>query len=253
MLARFLQSAEGLARRLDRAHGATYFRWPLVADVRLLEHLSNLLRTAAVGRDGVEVCKQAAQAVEQLAAAVKAHDAGDLAPWRSSRDTVRGILAGLRELLIEPEADADVAGGPEAVTATPPGPTPAVADVEPERKGQEGEKVSSGRPQGRPPKAEVEVEPDRGNRADGNKVDAIAEAATRNARKLLRVMLAESATAKSRSWNMAELADHAKLTDGQMRRAMEWLRRRGLYVSHTGQDGGVWLTPLGAEVAGRLK
>lgn len=161
-LARFVQSADHLVRQLDSAAAISSHRWPLVPELRVLElqRLDVRAIAAGYGEDGVRVDELTAGTLEHLEPAVRAHDAGDLDPWRRSREEVRGILAGLRDLLVEPQLDGGVEtraapAGPPTTTATP---APVQANVEGGRKGGKAEKPprrrrpGTGNPNGRPSK-----------------------------------------------------------------------------------------------------
>ena len=160
MLARFVQSADHLVRQLDSAAAISSHRWPLVPELRVLalQRLDVQAIAAGYGEDGVRVDELTAGTLEHLEPAVRAHDAGDLDAWRTSRAEARGILAQLRELLAEPALGAElvVRTAPPAAPALPQAPAgtmPAVqVDVDPGRKGEKAEKGPAG-PRGRPPKA----------------------------------------------------------------------------------------------------
>lgn len=146
MLARFVQSADHLARQLDSAAAISAHRWPLAPELRALEWQGLDVRAIAAGcgEDGVRVDELTAGMLEHLEPAVRAHDAGDLDPWRRSREEVRGIVAVLRESLVEPQLDGEVAT--RAAPAGPP-PTPALSqgNVDRGQKGEKAEKASVSR------------------------------------------------------------------------------------------------------------
>jgi len=156
MLARFVQSAETIVRQLDSAAAISSHRWPLVPELRVLElqRLDVRAIAAGYGEDGVRVDELTAGTLEHLEPAVRAHDAGDLDPWRRSREEVRGIVAGLRDLLVEPQLDGGVEtrAAPAGPPTTTPTPAPVQANVDGGRKGKKGDSDPPG-PRGRPRKA----------------------------------------------------------------------------------------------------
>jgi hypothetical protein len=105
-LRRFVKGTEGVAQRLEFADEFGGDRWPMSGDIVSLRRLLDDLRSAAVyrGRTGASDYRLAAQVVEQLTAVVEAHDAGDLARWRSCRGSVLASVATLRQLC-QPEHD----------------------------------------------------------------------------------------------------------------------------------------------------
>lgn len=76
----------------------------------------------------------------------------------------------------------------------------------------------------------------------------IASRMPHNAKRVLKFLWSEGAT-KPPGFNLKDIAEELHISGGQVRRATDWLRKRGLYESKTGQAGGTWLTPLGAQVA----
>jgi hypothetical protein len=195
---------------------------------RLATGVRELCRTR--GRNGVSTWAMVADLARLVAAAIEATGKGEGEPWLRARDRVRELLDELRVAGPQDEpvdGDHDVAVRSAVVPATP-----------------------SRLTQARPPAIGSDTQAPAGGKGEkGDNVPTLAGKLTRNPRAILRAMMQEGATTMARSWNASELADHARLSCGQMRRAMETLRKHGLYESHRGQDGGVWLTPLGMAVA----
>ena len=170
------------------------------------------------GRPGVSTWVEVDRVARLAAEAVKGHGQGNMKPWTRDRDRIRELLDELR--LAGPQDEPAIDDQNVALRHShASGATPVIGGDD----GNKGEK--------------------------GDKALMLAGKLTRNPRAILRAMMQEGATTMARSWNASELADHARLSGGQMRRAMETLRKHGLYESHRGQDGGVWLTPLGMAVA----
>jgi hypothetical protein len=151
---RFVERIDGIAQRLEFADELGGDQWPMAGDIVSLRRLLCDLRAAAVyrGRTGASDYGLAAQVVEQLTAVVEAHDANDLAPWRSCRGSVLASVATLRQLC-QPEHDDLVVRS--AVPAAPaPRPSPAKTIIQERDRGEKvgtGEKGPAG-PRGRPPK-----------------------------------------------------------------------------------------------------
>jgi hypothetical protein len=83
---------------------------------------------------------------------------------------------------------------------------------------------------------------------EGEKPSEIARRMPHNAKRVLKFLWSEGAT-KRPGFGLKAIEEALEISYGQVRRATDWLRERGLYESGRGQEGGVWLTPLGAQVA----
>ena len=154
----------------------------------------------------------------QLAVAANAYDDGDLDPWRERRDRVRELLGEIISVAPSPVAS-DAVVMRSAAPATP------LVGVERRAAATAGEK---------------------GER--GENPSTIAGALPDNARRVLKFLASEGAISRP-GWGLTAIADDCGLTNGQVRRATDHLRKRRLYDSADGQSGGIWLTPLGSQVA----
>jgi hypothetical protein len=164
------------------------------------------------------------------AASVEARDLllrsleGDLDAWRRDRDRVLELLATMRASC----------------------PTPAVAvpvSITPEKPAIRRDTVTA--PVGSTPLVTREAAP---SRTEGEEPSEIARRMPHNAKRVLKFLWSEGAT-KRPGFGLTAIEEALEISNGQVRRATDWLRERGLYESGRGQEGGIWLTPLGAQVA----
>ena len=226
-LRRFVNGTEGIAQRLEFADELGGDRWPMSGDIVSLRRLLDDLRAAAVyrGRTGASDYRLAAQVVEQLVAVVEAHDAGDLAPWRSCRGSVLESVASLRQHC-QPEHDELVVR-----SAVPAAPAPRQAMPAP---------ISQEQEQGE-------------NSHKGEKVSAKTEDLPRNGTKIVTMLWEHNALSAADKVTRAYVSEATRLSESIVRRAIETqLTPRGLLLSKSGRDGGLWLSPAGIETAGRL-
>jgi hypothetical protein len=221
---RFVEVADEIANGLDFAVEIPASRHQLADRLRALEWLRSDLRAEipAAGPSAVRLFKAATDAIDELAPAVEACDQdGNLAPWRRSRDRALELLSTLRSSC-RPEADSSPPPRPKPATATACHHDEQLDGLQ----GEKGEKVE--------------------------KPELLSDKVSTNGRKILRHLLIEGADRRSRKWTSEEVADACNLSVGQYRRAMENLRKHQLYISQDGQDGGVWLSPVGVQVARHL-
>lgn len=234
MLARFVQSADHLVRQLDSAAAISGRRWPLVSELRVLEcqGLDVLAIAAGCGEDGVRVGERAARLLELLEPVVQAHDAGNLEPWQGSREEVRGILAGLRDLLVEPQLEGEVETRaaavappqPAAPTSTPDSPW---ADVDGEKKGEKVEKVTDAP---RPP----------------------IVALSHDERRMLAALRENGATSEVDRLKKEDVISFGRMKPHAVRKAAKSLIDKRLVGSFGDRRGGYWLTINGDEVAAAI-
>jgi hypothetical protein len=121
----FVRAADEIASRLEFASATPGRHWSLSERLHGLDCLLVDLQAAAAARglNGAEMYGHARQLKEELSLAIKAHDDGDLGPWRSCRDRVFEFLAVLRASCPEPAvapADAPVSRAAQATTPKPP-------------------------------------------------------------------------------------------------------------------------------------
>ena len=222
-LRRFVNGTEGIAQRLEFADELGGDRWPMSGDIVSLRRLLDDLRAAAVyrGRTGASDYRLAAQVVEQLVAVVEAHDAGDLAPWRSCRGSVLESVASLRQLC-QPEHDELVVRSAVPAAPAPRQAMPAPIILEQEQggnwhKGEKGPPVLSGHEQ-----------------------------------KMLRVLRVNNATSGFDRVQKRDVRTWGRMKPDAIRNAAKGLAQKGLIESFSDRRGGYWLTAEGLTIADAL-
>jgi hypothetical protein len=223
-LRRFVKGTEGVAQRLEFADEFGGDRWPMSGDIVSLRRLLDDLRAVAVyrGRTGASDYGLAAQVVEQLTAVAEAHDAGDLAPWRSCRGSVLESVASLRQLC-QPEHD-------ELVVRSAVPAAPALWQAMPEEIDQE------------------QYRGDKGHKGEKGPVVVLSG----HEEKMLRVLLAYGATSENDRFSKENVMFFGRMKREALRNAAKWLAQKGLIESFSDRRGGYWLTPDGLNVARNL-
>lgn len=99
----FLARAQGIVEQLDffAELDPQDCRWPLAGELRAMERviLDVQAECASRGGSGALLYRQASSLWGQLERCIRAHDAGDLSPWRAARDGVARDLDALRQLV----------------------------------------------------------------------------------------------------------------------------------------------------------
>jgi hypothetical protein len=153
-----VSSIESIVQRLEFAAAAGDAPWPLCCRLHGLDCLRQDMKSAAAGdgRAGADVYGLVVQATEAITTAVRAHDGGDLAPWRTRREDVLKLVAALRRLC-EPQLEAELVVQAAAPAAPAPRRSPAVTmpaghiDVDAGAKGEKASVPRKGRGRNKAP------------------------------------------------------------------------------------------------------